>query len=117
MKKICYLLLFISTLSTSQENVLSFSLSKLPMPQNLVGVWRNGDNEFLIVQPTGSFIRTNSKRRALASGQISLIDGKLQVVRTDIEDEYQLKYFLGNETFTVAKPRSDQAWLYFKVGN
>ena len=117
MKKICYLILFISSLSASQESVPSFSLSELPMPQNLVGVWRNGDNEFLIVQPSGSFVRTNSKRRALASGQISIIDGKLQVIRTDIEDEYHLKYYLGNETFSVAKPRSDQAWLFFKVGN
>ena len=117
MKKICYLFLFVSTLSTSQENVPNFSLSEMPTPQNLVGVWRNGENEFLIVQPSGSFVRTNSKRRALAIGQISFIDGNLQVVRTDIEDEYQLKYFLGNETFTLAKPRSDQAWLYFKVGN
>lgn len=117
MKKIVYLFLFVSTLSTSQESIPLIPLAESTLPQNLVGLWRNGDNEFLIVQASGTFIRTDAQRNALAVGQISLTENEIQVVRTDVEDQYALQYYLGNETFSVSKPRSEQAWLFFKVGN
>jgi len=117
MKKILYLFLFISAISTSQESTFFLPEIESIMPQNLVGIWRNGDNEFLIVQPSGSFIRTDAERNALAVGKISFTENEIQVVRTDVKDQYALQYYLGNETFSVSKPRSEQAWLFFKVGN
>jgi len=116
MKKIVYLFLFVSSLSVSQESLPPNVSLDSTLPQNLVGIWRNGDNEFLIVQPTGAFVRTDAQRNALAVGQISFMENEIQVVRTDVEDQYALNYYLGNETFSVSKPRSEQAWLFFKVG-
>jgi hypothetical protein len=102
-------------------NLLSIilSLNSLNIEEtnpNLYGSWLNGDGEILTIQTDNTFKRTNSSK-VLAIGKIKIVDNQIHVTRTDVSDQYMLKYYLGNETFVVTKPRSDQAWLFSRIGN
>jgi hypothetical protein len=43
-------------------------------------------------------------------------DNRIKVYRQDINDEYELGYFINEQTFVVSKPgEPDRAWLFYKL--
>jgi len=86
------------------------------IPPELYGNWYNLDQELLIIQPNDTFTR-RSTEGVLAQGKLEIIDGELRVIRTDVSDEYGLLFYIGNTSLVVTKPRSQQAWLFYKLGN
>jgi len=96
------------------------------IPPELYGNWynldqelliiHNLDQELLIIQPNDTFTRRSTKE-ILAQGKLEIIDGELRVIRTDVSDEYGLLFYIGNTSLVVTKPRSQQAWLFYKLGN
>ena len=86
------------------------------IPPELYGNWYNLDQELLIIQPNNTFTR-RSTDGILAQGKLEIIDGELRVIRTDVSDEYGLLFYIGNTSLVVTKPRSQQAWLFYKLGN
>jgi len=86
------------------------------IPPELYGQWYNQDLELLIIQPNETFTRRNTEG-ILASGKLEIVNGELRVIRDDIDDEYDLIFYIGDESFVVAKPRSQQAWLFYRLGN
>lgn len=87
-----------------------------PIPPELYGNWYNLDNELLIIQPNETFTRRNTEG-ILASGRLELVDGELRVIRDDIKDEYDLLFYIGYTNLVVTKPRSQEAWLFYRLGN
>jgi len=93
-----------------------FAQKSEPIPEELYGNWYNLDQELLIIQPNETFTRRNTKG-ILASGKLELVDGELRVIRDDIEDEYELLFYIGTTTLVITKPRSQQVWLFHRLGN
>lgn len=93
-----------------------FAQKPQPIPPTLYGSWYNLDQELLIIQPNETFTRRNTEG-ILASGRLELVNGELRVIRDDIDDEYSLLFYIGNESFVVTKPRSMEAWLFYRLGN
>jgi hypothetical protein len=87
-----------------------------PIPQELYGNWYNLDQELLIIQPNETFTRRNTKG-ILASGKLELVEGELRVIRDDVKDEYNLLFYIGTTTLVITKPRSQQVWLFYRLGN
>jgi hypothetical protein len=86
------------------------------IPPELYGNWYNLDQELLIIQPNDTFTR-RSTEGILAQGKLEIVDGELRVIRTDVNDEYDLLFHIGSTSLVVTKPRSQQAWLFYKLGN
>ena len=86
------------------------------IPPELYGNWYNLDQELLIIQPNDTFTR-RSTEGILAQGKLEIVEGELRVIRTDVSDEYGLLFYIGNTSLVVTKPRSQQAWLFYKLGN
>jgi|TARA_B100001094_G_scaffold52160_1_gene47699 hypothetical protein len=82
----------------------------------IYGYWLNNDSEILIIQTNNTFSR-RSKTKVLAQGELVIEDNNLSVLRTDTGEEYTLEYFLGEKTLVVKKPKSNEAWLFTKVGD
>jgi|TARA_R100000995_G_C3436562_1_gene101150 hypothetical protein len=93
-----------------------FAQKPQPIPPELYGNWYNLDQELLIIQPNETFTRRNTKG-ILASGRLELVDGELRVIRDDVEDEYNLLFYIGNTTLVITKPRSQRVWLFHRLGN
>lgn len=118
--KLVLLFVLLSTLGYSQRTDVT------SVPQELFGVWQsNGENgnEFLEITPSvdgkASFIRKTSVKVLAAGYIVSVINnenpkGQLRVQRVDTEMEYDLGYFIGNDTFVVTQPNSTRAWLWIK---
>ena len=70
------------------------------IPPELYGNWYNQEQELLTIQPNHTFIRR-----------------ELRVIRTDVSDEYDLLFHIGNTSLVVTKPRSQEAWLFYRLGN
>ncbi len=87
-----------------------------PIPTELYGQWYNLDQELLTIQPNETFTRRNTKG-ILASGKLEIVEGELRVIRDDVEDEYSLLFYIGNTTLVITKPRSNKAWLFYRLGN
>ena len=87
-----------------------------PIPTQLYGQWYNLDQELLTIQPNETFTRRNTKG-ILASGKLELVEGELRVIRDDVQDEYELLFYIGDTTLVITKPRSDKAWLFYRIGN
>lgn len=114
MKKTILLLLTMLTFSVSQAQKIE-ELNEVP--QELVGVWRSFDNEFLRIGLRGNFQRVDGVTRQLqSSGTIVVEEDVIKVYRDDIDDEYSLAYFIDKQTLVVSKPGKPQrAWLFYKV--
>jgi len=87
-----------------------------PIPTELYGQWYNLDQELLIIQPNETFTRRNTKG-ILASGKLEIVNGELRVIRDDVDDEYSLLFYIGYTSLVVTKPRSQEAWLFYRLGN
>jgi len=107
MRKLIIIFLMATSFCYTQSNSI---------PPELYGNWYNLDQELLIIQPNDTFTR-RSTEGVLAQGKLEIIDGELRVIRTDVSDEYGLLFYIGNTSLVVTKPRSQQAWLFYKLGN
>ena len=107
MKKLILFLLITSFCYTQKSQ---------PIPTELYGQWYNLDQELLIIQPNETFTRRNTKG-ILASGKLEIVNGELRVIRDDVDDEYNLLFYIGYTSLVVTKPRSQEAWLFYRLGN
>jgi hypothetical protein len=94
----------------------SLAVSANETNPKIYGYWLNNDSEILIIQTNNTFSR-RSKTKVLAQGELVIEDNNLSVLRTDTGEEYTLEYFLGEKTLVVKKPKSNEAWLFTKVGD
>ena len=100
---------------------LTILLSSLVVSANetdpkIYGYWLNNDSEILLIQTNNTFSR-RSQSEVLAQGELIIGDDDISVLRTDTGEEYTLEYFLGEKTLVVKKPKSNEAWLFTKVGD
>jgi len=114
MKKTILLLLMMLTFSVSHSQKIE-ELNEVP--QELVGIWKSFENEFLRIGLRGDFQRVDGiTRKVVSSGTIVVEGDRIKVYRQDIDDEYTLGYFINEQTFVVGKPRNpNRAWLFYKV--
>jgi len=118
--KLLLLFVLLSTLGYSQRTDVT------SVPEELFGIWQsNGEdvNEFLEISSSSdgkaTFVRKTSQKILAAGYIVSVINnenpkGQLRVQRVDTPLEYDLGYFIGNETFVVTQPNSQRAWLWVK---
>jgi hypothetical protein len=118
--KLLLLFVLLSTLGYSQRTDVT------SVPEELFGIWQsNGEdvNEFLEISSAAdgkaTFVRKTSQKILAAGYIVSVINnenpkGQLRVQRVDTPLEYDLGYFIGNETFVVTQPNSQRAWLWVK---
>ena len=85
------------------------------LPKEVIGKWQSFDNEFVNIGNDGSFIRIDNKE-VMARGILNEKDGKLNIKRTDIDDEYVLSYYERNDVLVITKPNSTAAWLFYRIG-
>ena len=113
MKKTILLLLSMLTFSVSNAQLEELN----EVPQELVGIWKSFENEFLRIGLRGNFQRVDGvTRTVVSSGTIIVEDNRIKVYRQDIDDEYELGYFVNEQTFVVSKPKEpNRAWLFYKV--
>ena len=101
--------------------LLLFSLTAFAQVPEIYGLWYNAEGEFVKIFQNDTFnrfiIETDTKRKiTVSTGTIEYINKELRIVRKDTIDTYNLCYYIGNETLVVCKPRSQQAWLWRKIG-
>jgi len=118
--KLLLLFVLLSTLGYSQRTDVT------SVPEELFGIWQsNGEdvNEFLEISSSSdgkaTFVRKTSTKILAAGYIVSVINnenpkGQLRVQRVDTPLEYDLGYFIGNDTFVVTQPNSQRAWLWVK---
>jgi hypothetical protein len=118
--KLVLLFVLLSTLGYSQRADVT------SVPEELFGIWQsNGEdvNEFLEISSSSdgkaTFVRKTSTKILAAGYIVSVINnenpkGQLRVQRVDTPLEYDLGYFIGNDTFVVTQPNSQRAWLWVK---
>jgi hypothetical protein len=118
--KLVLLFVLLSTLGYSQRTDVT------SVPEELFGIWQsNGEdvNEFLEISSSSdgkaTFVRKTSTKILAAGYIVSVINnenpkGQLRVQRVDTPLEYDLGYFIGNDTFVVTQPNSQRAWLWVK---
>jgi hypothetical protein len=118
--KLLLLFVLLSTLGYSQRTDVT------SVPEELFGIWQsNGEdvNEFLEISSAAdgkaTFVRKTSQKILAAGYIVSVINnenpkGQLRVQRVDTPLEYDLGYFIGNDTFVVTQPNSQRAWLWVK---
>ena len=118
--KLVLLFVLLSTLGYSQRTDVT------SVPEELFGIWQsNGEdvNEFLEISPSSdgkaTFVRKTSTKILAAGYIVSVINnenpkGQLRVQRVDAPLEYDLGYFIGNDTFVVTQPNAQRAWFWVK---
>jgi len=118
--KLVLLFVLLSTLGYSQRTDVT------SVPEELFGIWQsNGEdvNEFLEISSSSdgkaTFVRKTSTKILAAGYIVSVINnenpkGQLRVQRVDTPLEYDLGYFIGNDTFVVTQTNSQRAWLWVK---
>ena len=118
--KLVLLFVLLSTLGYSQRTDVT------SVPEELFGIWQsNGEdvNEFLEISSSSdgkaTFVRKTSTKILAAGYIVSVINnenpkGQLRVQRVDTSLEYDLGYFIGNDTFVVTQPNAQRAWLWVK---
>ena len=118
--KLLLLFVLLSTLGYSQRTDVT------SVPEELFGIWQsNGEdvNEFLEISESSdgkaTFVRKTSTKILAAGYIVSVLNnenpnGQLRVQRVDTPLEYDLGYFIGNDTFVVTQPNAQRAWLWVK---
>ncbi len=107
MKKLIIIFLIATSFCYTQSNSI---------PPELYGNWYNQEQELLTIQPNNTFVR-RSVEEIIAQGTIKIVDGELRIIRTDISDEYNLLFYLGETSLVITKPKSKEAWLFYRLGN
>ena len=106
MRKLLFFLFF-TTVIFAQE-----------VDERLFGIWQNADaTEFLKIEREADDIifERRDNTGILSWGIITVTRRELRIERQDIVDNYDLVYFIKDDVFVVAKPRSIQAWLWNKI--
>jgi len=114
MKKVILMLMMgASTMMFSQTEEEAVVLN------NILGVWQNTDGEFLrITRDLEQVIFQRASSTSIkAVGTIQLVEGEMHITRADVQDEYDLCYYVGSETMVICKPNQAKAWLWTKIGN
>jgi hypothetical protein len=115
MKKLILILsLLLCSFLYSQEKIYT------DVPFSIYGVWQNFDNEFVKIYTDlegRTLFQRVKGREVLAVGEIKRVNDELHIIRNDIKDSYNLVFIARNNTLVIMKPRSDQAWLWQRVGN
>lgn len=107
MKKFFYLIMFlVGSLAFGQEDSI---------PSNIYGVWKSEEGEFLNIRYGEIFQRRSADGEVLAAGEIIFRNGEMHIVRYDKEDEYDLAFFVNHTTMVISKPRTNKAWLWYKI--
>ena len=107
MRKLIIIFLMATSFCYTQSNSI---------PPELYGNWYNLDKELLTIQPNNTFVR-KSTEGILARGELKIVDNELRIIRADVDDEYTLLFYIGNTSLVVTKPRSQEAWLFYRLGN
>jgi len=109
MKKLIFLFLILGgSLAFGQEDLI---------PQNIYGTWKSEGGEFLRIRYGEIFERRGPDGKVLATGVIIFQNGEMHIERYDKKDDYDLAFFVNNTTMVISKPRTNKAWLWYKVGN
>ena len=104
-------LLLLTTISLQSQDFKDMD----NLPKDVIGKWQSFQNEFVNIGNDGSFIRIDNKK-VMAKGFLREEEGRLYIKRTDIDDEYVLGYSKRNDVLVITKPRSTEAWLFFRIG-
>ena len=101
--------------------LLLFSVASYTQSNEIYGLWYNAEGEFVKIFENDTFNRFTveaiTKRKIIIStGKIEYVNKELRIVRKDTIDMYNLCYYIGNETMVICKPRSQQAWLWRRIG-
>jgi len=99
----------VSSQTTTNDNVFEKRYMS-----DLEGSYMNLDGELLIIKIDNTFVRLDSNG-ILAKGNLSLIDNEIRVIRTDVNQDYNLVYGLTGNTLVITKPKSVQAWLWTRI--
>jgi hypothetical protein len=99
----------VSSQTTTTDNVFEKRYMS-----DLEGSYMNLDGELLIIKIDNTFVRLDSNG-ILAKGNLSLIDNEIRVIRTDVNQDYNLVYGLTGNTLVITKPKSVQAWLWTRI--
>ena len=97
----------VGTLAFGQEAV----------PYKVLGYYKNIDGELLQIYrdfDTVRFTRTKDVE-VLAAGTISMDSGELLITRNDKNDQYKLVFYVGTTNIVIYKPRSTQAWVWYRI--
>lgn len=102
--------------------LLLFSVTLYSQTPEIYGLWYNTEGEFVRIFQNDTFNRFTTeagtgKKVIVSTGIIEYVNKELRITRKDTIDTYNLCYYIGNETMVVCRPRSQQAWLWQKIGN
>ena len=114
MKHLFLLLLFTTSHMVSSQTTTNDNVFEQRYMSDLEGSYMNLDGELLIIKIDNTFVRLNSNG-ILAKGNLSLIDNEIRVIRTDVNQDYNLVYGLTGNTLVITKPKSVQAWLWTRI--
>ena len=114
MKHLFLLLLFTTSHMVSSQTTTTDNVFEKRYMSDLEGSYMNLDGELLIIKIDNTFVRLNSNG-ILAKGNLSLIDNEIRVIRTDVNQDYNLVYGLTGNTLVITKPKSVQAWLWTRI--
>ena len=114
MKHLFLLLLFTTSHMVSSQTTTNDNVFEKRYMSDLEGSYMNLDGELLIIKIDNTFVRLDSNG-ILAKGNLSLIDNEIRVIRTDVNQDYNLVYGLTGNTLVITKPKSVQAWLWTRI--
>ena len=114
MKHLFLLLLLTTSHMVSSQTTTTDNVFEKRYMSDLEGSYMNLDGELLIIKIDNTFVRLDSNG-ILAKGNLSLIDNEIRVIRTDVNQDYNLVYGLTGSTLVITKPKSVQAWLWTRI--
>ena len=114
MKHLFLLLLLSTSHMVSSQTTTTDNVFEQRYMSDLEGSYMNLDGELLIIKIDNTFVRLDSNG-ILAKGNLSLIDNEIRVIRTDVNQDYNLVYGLTGNTLVITKPKSVQAWLWTRI--
>ena len=114
MKHLFLLLLLSTSHMVSSQTTTNDNVFEQRYMSDLEGSYMNLDGELLIIKIDNTFVRLDSNG-ILAKGNLSLIDNEIRVIRTDVNQDYNLVYGLTGNTLVITKPKSVQAWLWTRI--
>ena len=109
MRKLLVLISFIAT------TTLLSSQSDSP---SLYGLWVNLDRELLTIQPNNTFVRQTATNPStiISRGKLEVVNNELYVIRTNTGENYTLRFHIGENTFVVTKPGTEErVWLFERL--